>query len=95
MARSLATNSGAPFTTYLDQIDTGVSQRVDETPKRSIVQLFGVQDRASGFKGCDLTEVLEKIKRHFACDSDLVRGLSRLGLDPCSVNAATMLGMRP
>ena len=82
-----------PFTTYLDQIDTGVSQRVDETPKRCIVQLFGVQDRASGFNGRDLTEVLEKIKRHFA--SDLVRALSRLRLDPCSVNAATMLGMRP
>jgi hypothetical protein len=79
------------LTAYLDQIDAGVPQCIDETPKTSIVHLHCVQDRASGFDSVDLTKVLEQIEWHRAGNSDLVRGLCHLRLD-VSVNAATMPG---
>jgi hypothetical protein len=41
-----------------------------------------VQDRASGLYRLDLAEVLKQINRHAAGDSDLVRGLSHVRLDP-------------
>jgi hypothetical protein len=54
-----------------------------------------MQDRASRLYRLDLAEVLKQIERHRAPNPDLVRRLSHLRLDACSVNAATMPGMRP
>jgi hypothetical protein len=69
---------------------TPAPQCVDQAPEGGIVHLHSVQDRASGLDRLDLTEVLKQIKRYGACDSDLVRGLSHVRIDPRIVNVATM-----
>jgi hypothetical protein len=67
-------------TTYFDQIDSCVPQRVDKTPKTGVVHSHRVQDRASRLDRFDLTEVLKQLKRHNAENPDLVGRLSQRGL---------------
>jgi hypothetical protein len=84
-------SSGPTVTPYFNQIDARVPQCIHETPEASIIHCHRVQNRASGFHGVDLMEVLEQIEGHRAGNSDLVRGLCHLRLD-LSVTAATLPG---
>jgi hypothetical protein len=72
--------SGPDVTTYFDQIDTGVPQCVDETPKTGVIHSHRVQDRAGRLYRLDLAKILQQLERYRARDSNFVRRLSHLRL---------------